>query len=265
MYVRVRGCLSKSSLPPSTPLLRADKENRTGVAGSSTVDSAEFDKHAEAYEQQLAENIAITGEAPEYFSEYKIAATKALAERSDFHPDVILDFGAGIGNSTPHFRNYFPTSEILSADVSGRSLDILESRFPGVSRRTDMDVSIPLEDNSVDLAFTACVFHHIPPAEHQHWLEEIHRVVRPGGLFVLFEHNPYNPLTVRAVNTCPFDENAILIKPWEMRARLSAAGWDCSGPCFRVFFPKLLASARPLEKYLTWLPLGGQYSLAGRK
>ena len=50
---------------------------------------------------------------------------------------------------------------------------------------------------------------------------ELKRVLRAGGACVIFEHNPLNPLTVQAVNTCPFDENAVLIK-----APISVA---CSG------------------------------------
>jgi hypothetical protein len=30
-----------------------------------------------------------------------------------------------------------------------------------------------------------------------------------------------------------------------------------------LFFPSQLASLRPMEKYLSWLPLGGQYFVSG--
>jgi hypothetical protein len=32
-----------------------------------------------------------------------------------------------------------------------------------------------------------------------------------------------------------------------------------------VFFPRLLWRLRPLERYLTWLPLGAQYYVAAQK
>ncbi len=229
------------------------------------MDSAEFDKYAEAYERQLAENIAITGESPSYFAEYKVAATRTLADSAGLDPAVILDFGAGIGNSTGYFKHYFPDASLLSADVSRKSLDLLERRHPGQSRRVEMDHTIPLDDKSIDLAFTACVFHHVREAEHAHWLAELARVVRPGGLFVLFEHNPLNPFTQRAVSTCPFDENATLIRAGVMARRLSEAGWPAPRIHHRVFFPRALAALRPLETWLTWLPFGGQYSLCARR
>lgn len=229
------------------------------------MDEAEFDQHAEAYERQLRENVAITGEGPEYFAEYKIADVRKLCAASDLQPKRILDFGAGIGASTPYFQQYFPDSEIVSADVSPKSLEILANRYPEISRPLLIEGdTLPLADDSIDLAFTACVFHHIDEAEHLRWLSELKRVVRPGGMFVLFEHNPWNPLTMRAVNTCPFDENAVLITAPEMVRRFRAAGWGSASAKYRLFFPSALSALRVTENFIGWLPLGGQYYVVGR-
>jgi len=229
------------------------------------MNEAEFDQYAEHYESMMRENIAVTGEGPEYFARYKVADTRALCDLKGIEPATILDFGSGIGASTPFFAEYFPQSRQLSADVSEKSLRFLETRYQGVSEPVHISKDrIPLDESSVDLAFTACVFHHISPDDHAHWLKEIHRVLKPGGLFLLFEHNPYNPLTVRAVNTCPFDENAILIEASTMARRLLGAGFLKPETRYRIFFPSLMSAFRPLEKALMWLPLGGQYSLAAQ-
>lgn len=229
------------------------------------MEQAEFDRYADAYEQQLRNNIAITGEGPEYFAEYKISDLRALCDAEGYDAPSVLDFGAGIGAATPFMRKHFPSSELISADVSSKSLEILTQRHPDLSRPVLIENDrLPLGDDSVDVAFTACVFHHIDAAQHDYWLREIRRVVRPGGLFVLFEHNPWNPLTVRAVNTCPFDENAVLINAPQMTKRLEAAGWRSVKTRYRLFFPALASALRPAEKLMTWLPLGGQYSLAAR-
>jgi SAM-dependent methyltransferase len=103
------------------------------------------------------------------------------------------------------------------------------------------------------------VFHHIPSAEHGVWLAELRRVTRPGGLLVIYEHTPFNPLTVRAVRTCPFDVNARLIRAGRLRTRILGAGWHRCEIAYRLFFPRLLAAFRPLEPHLGWLPLGAQY------
>src|SRR5262249_23820046 len=111
----------------------------------------------------------------------------------------------------------------------------------------------------------SCVFHHIPQLEHPRLLGEIRRVLARGGLLMIFEHNPLNPLTRRAVNTCAFDENAELIAAGAMRSRMHAAGFVAPKVRYRIFFPRSLRSLRPLEAKLTWLPLGAQYSIAARR
>ena len=76
-----------------------------------------------------------------------------------------------------------------------------------------------------DVAFAICVFHHVPVSNRESLVGEIHRVLRPGGLFVIFEHNTLNPLTMYVVNRCRFDENAILLRRNETEALLENAGF----------------------------------------
>jgi hypothetical protein len=89
----------------------------------------------------------------------------------------------------------------------------------------------------------------------------LHRVTQklaPGGRLFVFEHNPYNPLTVQAVRACPFDDDAVLLPPGEVRALLASAGLGAVQQRFVLFFPRALARLRPLEPWLAWCPLGAQ-------
>jgi len=82
---------------------------------------------------------------------------------------------------------------------------------------------------------------------------------------MIYEHNPFNPLTCYAVNTCPFDENAVLLKPNRVKYLYHEAGLEVAMTEFRVFFPAILKLLRPLEKWMTWFPLGAQYFVVGKK
>lgn len=230
------------------------------------MDKAEFDRFADAYEDQHRENIAVTGEGPEYFAEYKIRALREIVDRTGLDVKRICDFGSGIGNSIPYFRRYFPQAALTSSDVSERSLALGRQRYPEAGNCVLIENNrIPVEADSYDVVFSACVFHHIPHGEHLSWLQELHRITRPGGLIAIFEHNPLNPLTVRAVNTCPFDENARLIFARDLGKRLQAGGWASSRIQYNLFFPRALARLRPFENKLGWLPLGAQYVATARK
>lgn len=225
---------------------------------------AEFDLLADDYERQHSANIAMSGEGTAFFAEYKIADLALLA-RSGGHPHTtLLDFGCGIGNSIPYFRRYFPSASLRCADVSTHSMDIARARFPGSEAYVVVRSDIGLPSDSQDICFSACVFHHIPHDEHVHWLAELRRVARPGGLMAIYEHNPLNLLTLRAVNTCPLDVNARLITANTLRRRALAAGWVDVSVAYKLFFPAFLRRLRPLEARLQWLALGAQYRLSGR-
>jgi ubiquinone/menaquinone biosynthesis C-methylase UbiE len=230
------------------------------------MDKAEFDRFADAYYEQHRENVAVTGEGPEYFAEYKIRQLRQIVEREQIGVSRICDFGSGIGNSIPFFRTYFPDAALTSSDVSERSLTLGKQRYPGNGNCVLIEEGrIPCQDGSFDVAFSACVFHHIPHGEHVMWLKELQRITRPGGLIAIFEHNPLNPLTVHAVNTCPFDENAKLIFARNLAKRMGDAGWTSPRIQYNLFFPRALARLRPLEARLGWLPLGAQYVAFARK
>ncbi len=228
------------------------------------MDKAEFDRFADAYEQQHASNIRLSGESPVFFARYKVQDVAHLC--AEQRPGRILDFGAGVGASVPHWREAFPQSSLTCLDVSQRSLDIARERHSGAADYCIFDgTTIPFASGSFDVAFAACVFHHIDSEDHVPLLRELRRVLTDGGRLFVFEHNPFNPLTRHAVDTCPFDANAVLIRARTLHERLRAAGFERVSLAYRIFFPSALSALRPLERMLTRLPLGAQYRLCAQK
>jgi ubiquinone/menaquinone biosynthesis C-methylase UbiE len=223
---------------------------------------AEFDKFAERYDQEHQRSIAFSGCEAAYFARYKVEIAadyfRALCEGKE----ALLDFGCGPGTSLPLFRKALPQSRIVAADVSRRSLAEAEARCAGQAEYLWIAGSgLDLETEEIGMAFAACVFHHIPPTEHESWMTELRRVVRPGGGLVVFEHNPLNPLTHYAVSRCVFDKDAILLRARTLADRLTSSGWHVRRIRFHVFFPQWLHWLRPLEPALGRIPLGGQYSV----
>lgn len=233
------------------------------------MDEAEFDKFAAEYRALHAANIRVSGESPEYFAEYKIVDLKselAASKRAAASTPAVLDFGAGIGYSVPFFSKHLPAARITCLDVSRKSLDIGAAKHGAAAAFRHFDgAHIPYPDGTFDAALASCVFHHIPHAEHVELLREIRRVLAPGGILTLFEHNPLNPLTRHAVNTCEFDEHAVLMRAPTLRARVRAAGFAMPRVRYRLFVPGWLRPLRPVERFLRWLPLGAQYYVVAEK
>ena len=181
-------------------------------------------------------------------------------------PRRALDFGAGVGYSVPFFARHLPAARVTCLDVSRKSLDVGAAQHGSAAEFAHFDGrTIPYEDGTFDVALASCVFHHIPHDEHVALLAEIRRVLDPRGRLFVFEHNPLNPLTRHAVNTCEFDEHAQLVLAPTMRRRVRDAGFATADVRYRIFFPHALRRLRPLEASMTWLPLGAQYYVVARK
>jgi len=209
-----------------------------------------FDRVAHEYSQLHAQNISASGEPVEYFAQYKIDCLRRLGVPSGAR---VLDYGCGIGNLTSLLVGNFAT--VTGFDPSAGSLDLARQRLP---ETLFVDDPALLHDASFDVAVLSGVLHHVPVAERQALLVDVLRKLRPGGRVFVFEHNPYNPLTRRAVDTCPFDDDAILLPPREVRALLRGAGFASVAQDFIVFFPRALKLLRPLEPALSSFPLGAQ-------
>jgi ubiquinone/menaquinone biosynthesis C-methylase UbiE len=231
------------------------------------MDETEFDKFAEEYQALHKSNIKASGESPDFFSEYKIKDVCHIVSELNYSENLkIIDFGSGVGNSVPFINKHMPNAQLTCLDVSSKSLDIARSRYRDYAEYVSFDgESIPFEDEFCDVVFSACVFHHIPNDEHEKLLREIYRILKPGGMFIVFEHNPFNPLTRNAVNTCPFDENAVLITAPQFVKRIKNVGYKNIERHYRIFFPRFFRLFRKMEKFLTWFPLGAQYYVLARK
>jgi hypothetical protein len=95
---------------------------------------------------------------------------------------------------------------------------------------------------------------------------EIRRILRPGGIACMIEHNPFNPVTQLIVRRTPVDADAILLTSGEARRVFAGAGFQSFSTEYFLYFPeslyKYLAS---LENLLSRAPGGGQYAIFGRK
>jgi 2-polyprenyl-3-methyl-5-hydroxy-6-metoxy-1,4-benzoquinol methylase len=211
----------------------------------------EFDRFADGYDAAHRENIAVTGETPEYFARYKRDVLVRVLGPGFAEP--LLDFGCGIGNLTGLLAESF--SRVHGYDPSSKSVEIAAKRAGRATFHADLGEVPRSHFGGVVLAN---VLHHVPRRERKELVHDAVERLAPGGRLILFEHNPFNPLTRWAVATCPFDEEAELLWPWEAKRLLAAAGLRNVRSDFIVFFPRALASLRGLEPSLRRIPLGAQ-------
>jgi SAM-dependent methyltransferase len=216
------------------------------------VSRVDFDQYAGRYEAIIAAQTNFFDGDSSYFARYKIELTRQMVGPVD----SVLDFGCGIGRSMPHLREFFPKAEIVGCDPSADSIAIARTRNP-TCRFVSMEDLGP--DSKFDLVVASSVFHHIPPQDRQMAIRYCCSRLKEGGHFIIFEHNPINPVTRHLVKNCPFDADAVLLSMRETIERMRNAHLEIDESSYCLFFPQQLAVLRPFEKYLRWLPMGGQY------
>ena len=220
--------------------------------------AAEFDKYARSYEEMHATSVAASGESTEYFAIYKQRVLERILGKGFARP--VLDFGCGIGNLTHLLAASFPV--VHGYDPSAESARVAQKRTPNATFFDDPEA---LPKSTYGCVVLANVLHHVPPPNRPGLMRMVTDVLASGGRIVIFEHNPLNPVTRRAVAICPFDENAELLYPWQVKRLLRGAGLRKVDLDYIVFFPRPLAMVRALEPSLSWLPLGAQVCATATK
>lgn len=172
----------------------------------------------------------------------------------------ILDAGCGQGTA---FQFLGSAHRVFGCDVSQAMLQQAVAQGPVTVQEP---LSLPFADDTFDAAFAFCVYHHIPAADQAHHLKELRRVVREGGEVMVFEHNPYNPVTARIFRRAPIDQGCEMIPPPSLRGLFRDAGFREITHRYLLFVPEgLYSSVGFVERALVRLPLGGQYFVSGRK
>ena len=108
---------------------------------------------------------------------------------------LMLDIGSGYGH----------VGEVILRDAPGRSCVLMEPEYnpsPRVTRRTACyrcwplrgdGRHMPFPDATFDAAWALFVLHHVEVADQALILDEVKRILRPGGVFVLAEDTPGTP------------------------------------------------------------------------
>jgi SAM-dependent methyltransferase len=214
----------------------------------------DFDKFTGNYNELLNAQTRFFSSTDEYFAKYKVELVRKKIERPI---NSILEYGCGIGRNIAYLREAFPNATVMGTDISRESLEMAQQENPDVRFACELDS--PSDVGQFDLIFVAGVYHHIPLDQRAEATRTLKQRLRRDGEIYIFEHNPFNPVTRHLVNTCPYDEDAHLLRPSRLKAILQAErlAVDSSGYC--LFAPPKYPPLVKLEPRLEWLPLGGQY------
>lgn len=217
------------------------------------------------YVEQVNKSISFSGLTHDFFVARKATWLRRVAADvfEDLATVACLDVGCGVGIMHEHLTDWI--GKLVGVDIVEDAIRQAAQRNPGNTYITYDGTRLPFPDGSFDLCTMMCVVHHLPPAGRADVLAEMYRVVRPGGLAVVIEHNPLNPLTRCAVARCAFDRGAVLVTSWETRRLLAQAGFSDLHVDYLLFTPIQMGWAERLDRMLRFVWFGAQYGVTARR
>lgn len=233
---------------------------------------AEFDAHADGYDAGMDNPLkSLAGDSADAFVAVKVRWMLRRWPELASSPELsILDYGCGVGTLCRLLRAAGIPGQLTGTDVSTGMLREAARLWPPASPPPVFQVqngaATSLPADSFDLIIISAVLHHVPMHQRAEVYRELHRLLRPGGRLVMFEHNPWNPVTRFVVARTPIDRDAILLPPPEVTDALATGGWRDIRTSYLMFLPPRLGFiATAAERLFGWLPMGGQYAVTASK
>ena len=230
----------------------------------------DFDDVAANYAQEVDGAVAFSGQPQGFYLDVKARQIEEAIRDRLGEPSAVRALEVGCGPGLMQLRLRRHIGRLWGMDLS---LGCLAQAGQAGARAGDPSGLVagdgqhaPFAGGSFDLVFAVCVLHHVPPgARRDAVVAEMARLLRPGGLVAIWEHNPWNPLTRRVVARCSFDRDASLLSLAETRRLLRRAGLSRIESRYGLFFPWRGRGWRRAERLLAQVPLGAQFvALASR-
>jgi SAM-dependent methyltransferase len=126
-----------------------------------------------------------------------------------FYPDW-LDFGCGCGRMARILVDAAGVARLSGVDVDAAQIRWARRRLRGEFAVMRPTPPLDFDAASFDVVYAVSIFTHLDEGEQDRWLDELFRVLRPGGLLIATTHGP--DLAVSCPGLTPADFEGLAAK-----------------------------------------------------
>ena len=213
------------------------------------------------YYALLAKNRELSGDEATFFAHCQAGKIYALLF-TQATPSTILDIGCGDGLLTSFIQALYPQAQVYGCDTNSESIEFARLAYPTITFDS-MDTTLPYQDATFDVVIASHVLHHIAHDRHAWYVQEMNRVLKPGGTLIVLELNPYNPITAWQFKKNPLEKGLTMVSARYTAGLLRPLG--VASTIFYGFFMNHLQWLQGQEHYLAWLFVGPLYACVVRK
>jgi ubiquinone/menaquinone biosynthesis C-methylase UbiE len=147
---------------------------------TASSDVKRFDRWAATYDQSVLQRF--------YFGPVHSKMLDLLVrEGPEDAPSCIIDVGCGTGRLLRAVSVRWPKAQLLGVDPAERMVAEASRLNPNAIFKLALAEALPFPDQTTDIVLSSLSFHHW--VDQKKGLQEIVRVLRPGGFFCLADHN----------------------------------------------------------------------------
>lgn len=103
----------------------------------------------------------------------------------------LLEWGCGSGRLTTHLIDMLPGTAVSGTDIDFEAVEWASNHLKGTFKPCRIEPPLPFADSEFDAIVSLSVFSHLTRHYQEVWLEEIKRVLKPGGLFAASTHGRF--------------------------------------------------------------------------
>jgi SAM-dependent methyltransferase len=231
---------------------------------AQTMSLPTYDEHRDRYAEDLDSAVRFSGKDHAFFTRRKADALFEFAERHVGPAATlsVLDVGCGVGLTDAFLAGCF--ASLTGVDVGPGVLERAAARNRVAHYELYDGERLPMTDGTFDVTFCAGVLQVLPPERRARFVDELRRVTRGRGIVVVFEHNPYNPLTRLAVRRFALGDDVQMLPARQLVDLAERAGLAVLERAYILLLPSESGFARKVERRVERLPLGAQFVVVAR-
>jgi len=229
-----------------------------------------FDQVAHDYEKIHNRSLPPGVRSADFISQRVATVTRWLSDGYAGQEFFYLDFGCGNGRMLKSLLESYAAKPLVEQgrlrlfgfDTSVESINEARSLLGDDRVCLVSDLNHLPRDVRFDFVISCHVFHHIPPAERAETVASLANRMKPSSRLVIWEHNPFNPITRMLVKMCPFDGDARLLTLNTTKTLFGKNSFRYREHAYvNVFPPRWLRldAVSAIEVKLSRLPIGAQY------
>lgn len=129
--------------------------------------------------------------------------------------DNVLDFGCGVGRIIRHW-NQSQRPVLHGTDYNPDLIEWCRENLSACNFRVNtLSGSLPYDDGTLDFIYSFSVFTHLKEPLQFHWIDELSRVLKPGGYMYLTTHGKHYLSVLNTAEQEQFNKGQLVVREQE--------------------------------------------------